>query len=121
MGITYSLQIMNSGSIPAKNIKLSVCENELDKSLGGDATAAHRKRWIEAINSNTIHILQNGDVTKCAFGTSRANDKGFWKYGADIAFTIRYEGWFGHAYRDIQKVKIQDSASFTGFAWGSDS
>ncbi|MFO0793176.1 MAG: hypothetical protein U0586_03890 [Candidatus Brocadiaceae bacterium] len=117
--IAYSLQVKNSGSIPAKDIKLKIQESNLEQALGVDATAENKERWIEAVNSNTIHILQNGDIATCSFGTSEANDQGFWKYGAMINVDIKYFGWFGYTYTETQTIKVQDSGSFTGYMWGT--
>jgi hypothetical protein len=92
--------------------------NNLEEALGADASLDNRKRWIESINSNVINMLQNGDSITCSFGTSQANNQGFWKYEAMIEFEIKYFGWFGKTYREKQTIKIQDSDSFTGYSWG---
>jgi len=65
----------------------------------------------------SIPLLHNGDRTSCSFGTSKANNAGFWKYKAAIAITLTYEGWFGKTYEQNQEIYIVDSDSFTDGKW----
>ena len=67
---------------------------------------------------NVIQILQNGKSITFSFGLSQPNDRGFWKYRANLPITIKYTGWFGNHYVDTQNVKFIDSDSFTGFLCG---
>ena len=116
ISIAFNLQIKNSGSLPAKNIKLSANQSDLESAFGNDATEENRTRWLAAFNEdNVIPILQNGEFITCSFGISQPHDRGFWKYRANLRVTIEYCGWFGYHYVDIQNVKIIDSDSFTGF------
>ena len=119
VGIAYSLKIMNSGSIPAKNIKIQLNESEIEQSLGAEASEEYKEKWLRSVNKSSIHILQNGDSTSCSFGLTKENDSGFWKYGAEFHVVITYEGWFGYTYTETQLLKIQDSDSFTGYMWAN--
>ncbi len=119
VAITYALHVMNSGAIPAKNIQIKIDESSLDGVLGKDSSEENLARWVRSINKNRIHLLQNGDRVTCSFGTSRANDEGFWKYGAEIPIEVAYQGWFGYSYTENQVLKIQDSDSFTGYVWNA--
>ena len=117
--ITYNLEILNSGSIPAKNIVLRADESTLSRSLGADATVQNKDRWLSCFAPTTcISILQNQSRVTCSFGTTKANDQGFWKYRAQIKITIEYEGWFGNNYSETQNIEIVDSDSFTNSTWG---
>ena len=119
VSIAFNLQVMNSGSLPAKNIKLSAKQSDLDSAFGDDATQENQTRWLAAFNEdNVIPILQNGESITCSFGLSQPNDRGFWKYRANLPITVEYSGWFGYHYVDTQNVKFIDSDSFTGFLWG---
>jgi hypothetical protein len=120
ISIAFSLQIKNSGSLPAKNIKLLANQSDLQNAFGNDATEENKNRWLAAFNEeNVIPILQNGESITCSFGMSQPNDSGFWKYRANLLITIEYFGWFGNHYVDTQNLKFIDSESFTGFLWGS--
>lgn len=119
IAIAYSLHVKNSGSIPAKNISLTIDESSSIDALGNDATDGNLERWLRAVNKSQIHILQNGDTVTCSFGTSEVNDNGFWKYGAVVKVKIKYFGWFGREFIERQSIKIQDSNSFTGYMWGA--
>jgi len=115
--ILYDLVLLNSGAIPAKNILVTAEAGSLASALGADATAENKARWL-ACFGRVLHILHNNDRTSCSFGTTQANNGGFWKHDATIQVSITYEGWFGWKYRDQQNVRIADSDSFTGYSWG---
>lgn len=119
VAIAYSLKVMNSGSIPARNIKIKLNESELVKSFGVAASEEHKEKWLRSINKSNIYILQNGDSTSCSFGLTQGEDSGFWKHGTEFQVVITYEGWFGYKYKETQLLKIQDSDSFTGYMWGN--
>ncbi|MGU5738814.1 hypothetical protein [Aeromonas caviae] len=116
-GIFYSLKVMNSGSVPAKSIKLSLSESDLIQHLGEDASEKSKEKWIYSINKKEIYILQNGESTSCSFGYTRDTNKGFWKYGSEFPVVITYEGWLGITHSETLLLKIQDSDSFTGYMW----
>lgn len=116
--ITYNLNLLNSGTIPAKDIKLKANMVLIDVALGVDATPDNKRRWLACFGEDiVIPVLHNGDRISCSFGTTKANDSGFWKYKASIPFVIEYSGWFGIRYSQSQEVNIIDSDSFTGFMW----
>lgn len=62
IGIAFSLKVLNSGSIPAKNVKISIDEKQISSVL---LALAHRKKiksagFVQLMQ--TIIILQNGEV-----------------------------------------------------------
>lgn len=116
--IAYNLTILNSGTIPAKNITLTLDESTLPAALGSDATAENRARWLACFSPNShIRVLHNDSRVSCSFGTTRPHDRGFWKVRAQVSIIIEYEGWFGKKYVQPQTIDITDSGSFTGYMW----
>lgn len=114
----FDLEILNSGTLPARNIRLRTEQDRINAALGNDAGAENRQRWLSCFAAdNIINILHNNEKIRCSFGLSRADDNGFWKYEAKIPITIEYEGWFGKKYIQNQEIQIMDSDSFTGFMW----
>lgn len=114
----YDLVVMNSGTLPARSIKLSATEKSIASAFGADTTQQNKKRWLACFNQ-VIPSLQNNDRVSCSFGTTKADDKGFWRHGATIPITITYKGWFGgKTYTEAQTIHIVDSNSFTGYFWG---
>lgn len=114
--IEYDLVILNSGTIPAKNIQIRAEENSLAAALGPAASAQFKEKWLAAF-VREILILQNNDRVSCSFGYTTANG-GFWKHDAIITIVIKYKGWFGKKYEDKHPIQIADSDSFTGYQWG---
>lgn len=118
--IAYNLEILNSGAIPARNILLTVDEITLPEAFGADASEHNKVRWLACFGSSTqISILHNQSRMLCSFGTTKANNQGFWKYRARLQITVRYKGWFGKSYLETQVVQVLDSDSFTGHTWGN--
>lgn len=117
--ITYNLVLLNSGTIPAKNVVVKADEASLSSAFGSDATPENKKMWLACFVGETrIPILQNGDRISCSFGMTKGNDTGFWKYKSTISVVIEYTGWFGIEYKQPQELRIVDSESFTSFMWG---
>lgn len=118
--IAFDLEILNSGTLPAKNIRLIANKECIKNALGNDACSDDKHRWLSCFEpENTISMLHNNEKIRCSFGTTRDNDKGFWRYNAKLPITIKYEGWFGKKYIQNQEIQIIDSESFTGFLWGN--
>jgi hypothetical protein len=118
LGTIFDLEIVNTGSIPAKNIRLKAEQKDIDNALGKDSNTENKIRWLSCFEpKNIISILHNNSSIKCSFGQSKANDQGFWKYKAKIPIKIEYEGWFGKKYIQNQDIQILDSDSFTGYQW----
>lgn len=123
-GIAYDLVVLNSGSIPAKNIKLLISDQiALEEALGRGANEENRGRWLACFEpSSVIRLLQNGARTSCSFGlTHRDPHQSFWIAQAEFPIQIEYEGWFGEKYQGDRPniLQIADSDSFTGGMWGA--
>jgi hypothetical protein len=123
ISITYDLVVLNSGTLPARNIRIIADPRSLDTALGGDASEENKEKWLAAFD-RIIFVLHNGDKTSASFGTTKENNAGFWRYGATISITLTYEhwfrtGWFRRSYKEQQKIRIADSESLTDYHWGS--
>jgi hypothetical protein len=120
-GIAYDLVVLNSGTLPARNIRVTTDQSSLRAALGHGASEHTEETWLAAFNE-TIYVLHNNASVSCSFGTTERDDAGFWKYNADIQIIISYEHWFRRwrfgRYKEKQKIKIADSDSFTGHMWG---
>jgi uncharacterized repeat protein (TIGR01451 family) len=114
--ITYDLVFLNSGTIPAKDIQITVLDSALASAYGEEANEGNKQRWL-ACFARAIPLLQNGFSVKCSFGFTKLNDTGFWKHGAIIPVTIAYKDWFGWGYTEKQSIQIFNSESFTGYSW----
>jgi hypothetical protein len=115
--ILYDLVIVNSGQLPARDIRIEASEADLENAFGVAASEERKSQVLSCFNS-PIEVLQNGDKTSGEFGDTAANDTGFWKYGSRISVTVRYRGWFGTPYVEFQNLKVADTTSFTPHHWG---
>jgi len=117
--IAFDLKILNSGTLPAKNIRLRVEQKHIDSALGKGGRESDKRMWLSCFEQkNVIKVLHNNENICCSFGLVSANNSGFWKYKAIIPITIEYEGWFGKKYIQNQELQIIDTSSFTDFRWG---
>jgi len=102
--------------MPARNVRLVAGAPSLTSALGFDATPGNKQKWLACFGA-VVPVLLNNERTTCSFGTTQANDTGFWKYGATIDIEVIYEGRW-RKYRDKQQLRILDTDSFTGYHWG---
>ncbi|MET3601410.1 hypothetical protein [Martelella mangrovi] len=126
--IAHELVILNSGTIPAKNVSICVESRKALEEALSYAPSEDRRLWLTCFDDETvIRIIHNGSHVSCSFGTTqktqyasgRPEDKGFWKYGAELPVIVRYRGWFGRRHEERQVLDITDSESFTGHLWGT--
>jgi hypothetical protein len=117
--ISYDLVVLNSGTIPAKNIGIRAAENSLASAFGGDATAENKQRWLACFNQ-VIPFLHNSAQISCSFGTTKYNDTGF-----EITYESWLKSWLGSlfgrwigSFKENQNIQIASSNSFTGYYWG---
>jgi hypothetical protein len=116
--IAYDLVVLNSGTIPAKDIQITVDEISLNRAFGQAGTKEREQDlWLSGFGK-TIPILQNGDRISGSFGYTSLENAGFWKADAPLQIVVRYKGWFGQSYKEEQTIFITDSESFTGHWWG---
>lgn len=121
--ILYDLLLLNSGTIPARNVRIRPLDAAmLASSLGSGANEERKRVWLACFDEATVvPVLHNNDRTACSFGTTMENDRGFWKYDACFPVCISYAGWFGKKYETQQSLHIVDSDSFTSHVWGDNS
>ena len=118
VSIFYDLIVRNSGSIPAKNIRLIADKRSLEMAINKSASQKDRETWLECFDpNNVIPILQDGNQTGCSFGLTSKEENSFWIYKSTLTITVEYEGWFGSTYRENQRLVIRDSISFTDGSW----
>jgi hypothetical protein len=116
--IVYNLRVLNSGSLPAKDVQIRILEEGLQSAFGDDASEDGRRRWIEAINDSNVDVLQNGASVSCSFGKTGRAGNSFWKNNAKVNLQINYLGWFGTSYKERQSIRVRSTSSFTGYSWG---
>lgn len=119
-GLYFNLVVLNSGSIPARDVWFEVADRAaLEAALGHGATEERKKDWLSCFaTKDLIPVLHNGTHVSCSFGMTHGADAGFWKHAAEFPIRIYYSGWFGKSYIEEMKLRIIDTDTFTGFMWG---
>jgi hypothetical protein len=124
ISILYRIELVNSGTRPAKNVRLHVDHQEITAALL-PAAQSHQNyerelRCIERCFEDRaiVPILLNGGTETSPFGHTSIESP-FWLPGATLRVAISYQGLEGQSYRSNVTIKIDDTAGFAGFSYGS--
>ncbi len=121
-GIALNLMVRNTGNRPAKDVRITVNEDELERVLTaapGDVLAKDVKRCLR----ETIPILENAEsvTAQNSFGflSSKDQERTWESYGLEFNAQLRYKDFEGdREFRHYQNLKLADNASFAGGGWG---
>jgi hypothetical protein len=115
--IAFNLVILNSGTIPARDVTLHIHDNRRLNSALNHAPEDQRQKFLACFEKeNAIPVIHNGAHVSCSFGFTGAHE-GFWKPMSTFPIWIRYYGWFGSIYCEEQIIKIADTSNFTNKRW----
>lgn len=115
----FNLTVLNSGSRPAINIKLTIddyqefekCIENLDNNM-----IEHITRCFSEYA--TIPLLINGEKKSNSFGTTSIQEEdNIWKYGSSFSITINYKDLENKKYKSKLVLHIKDSKAFAGGSW----
>lgn len=124
IAILYCIELVNSGSRPAKNIRLHADRQEILSALLPSAQShkdyERELRYIERCFEEraTVPILLNGETTTSPFGHTSIESP-FWSPGATLRLMVSYQGLEGQRYRSAVAIKIDDTVGFAGVSYGS--
>jgi hypothetical protein len=118
-GILYNLLVENTGSRPAKNIRLRVAPEDLDRALRAGQTGL--REAVEACFDATtsIPILANGRCITSSFGSTGVESQDpTWIQDSEFNITLLYDDLEGRRYEHVITLRIADDSGFAGFSWG---
>ena len=120
MATTYDLSVINSGTRPAINIKLTIDnQEEFEKCVAKNTqdpllNSIHRCFSEDGI----IPLLINGKKISNSFGMTSVNNKNnIWNYGSYFSITIEYQDLEEKQYKSNLTLFIKDSKAFAGGSW----
>ena len=123
VAIMYLLELVNSGSRPAKNIRLHASHDQIAAALMPEAKSqpdfANHLRTVERCFEERamVPVLLNGEAITNSFGHTSMGHP-FWKPGATMELKISYRGLQGQRYASRVTIKIDDTAGFAGASYG---
>ena len=123
MAITYLLELVNSGTRPAKNVRLHASHDKIAAALmpeaHNDSHFATHLRIVERCfeERSMVPVLLNGEATTNPFGHTSAEHP-FWQPGATMQLQVTYHGLQGQRYSSLITIKIDDTAGFAGASYG---
>jgi hypothetical protein len=118
VAVAFDLVVHNAGTAPAKNIKLSVDNTELEQALlptANDALKTDIKNCFSG--EGIIPVLENGQYAKAtnSFGIiSLRQEDSSWKPGAILNAKVSYQDLEGNSYEHEIPLKIGDNSRFAG-------
>lgn len=124
IAILYHLELVNSGTRPAKNVRLHANHQEIMGALLPTAPShkdyERELSYIERCFKDraAVPILLNGETTTSPFGHTSVESP-FWSPGAILQLVVSYQGLEGQRYKSAITIKIDDTAGFAGVSYGS--
>lgn len=119
-GVALNILVENTGSRPAKNVKLSVSKEILSSSL--IVQNEEKKKGIENCfgERGVIPILANGKSVSNSFGfLKRRSEQEDWKIDSRFDITVDYEDLNGRKYNHIVPILVAEDSGFAGGYWSS--
>ena len=111
---SFKLELLNTGLIPAKNVKLIANYSDLQDCLDKSVTESFFNTILKCFNNDTVILSMHQNCPfKCHFGHCSTESSKFWIYGKEFSIKIKYQDFFRKNYEQILKIKIMDSTNFT--------
>lgn len=118
MGIMLNIIVENSGTRPAKNIRLIA--NKADVLAALTTPAEIPMEAMRCFFSGiSIPLLIHGRSTSNAFGHLGYNPDS-WRAGAEIPIKIMYEDLNGRRFKSKLRLLLADDAGFAQMFWEKD-
>jgi hypothetical protein len=123
VAIMYLLELVNSGTRPAKNIRVHASQDQIAAALAPEAKnqpdfTKHLRTVERCFEERAmVPVLLNGEATTNPFGHT-SMERSFWQPGATIELSISYHGLQGQRYTSHLTIKIDDTAGFAGASYG---
>lgn len=119
LAILYNLLVENTGSRPAKNIRLRVAPADLDRALLAGQTGLRDAVEACFAPATSIPILANGRSITSSFGSTGVESQDpTWIPDSEFNITLRYEDLEDRHYEHVFTLRIADDSGFAGFSWG---
>lgn len=110
----FKLELINTGLIPAKNVKLNASYSDLKKSLEDQVTEPYFNKILKCFDEKTVILSMHQNTPfKCLFGFCSTGSTKFWKYGSTVSVNLTYQDFFNKTYNENLTIKIMDSTNIT--------
>lgn len=118
IGAALNLLVENTGTRPARNIRLTVDETVLNEAF--DPNSANRYReGVRACFSEKfeIPVLANGASVSNAFGLISKNEQNTWQWQSRLPIRIKYEDLGGRKFKHDLNLFVANNKGFASGAW----
>lgn len=118
VSIPLTLIVENTGNRPAKNIRLTANDDELNKHLIAPEDDVLREEVKRCFSDQAvIPVLANGKSVQNAFGYTSDQEGSTWRSHARFNAQLTYEDIDGRKYEHTIPILISDNDSFAGGEW----
>lgn len=116
VAIPLSIVVENTGNRPAKNIRLTVKQDDLKSAFATDESDSYR-RQVENVFSDQgfIPVIANGRQVTNSFGVL-SEDESTWKEDR-LEIEVSYEDLDGRTFKHKLPLKVGEDAGFAGGFW----
>jgi hypothetical protein len=120
MGTALDLLVENTGSRPARDVRLTTDEAALAAAFASNINDTEREQIRACFSSKfIIPIIANGASVSNAFGFLSANSDNTWKLHSRIPIRVCYEDLDGRAYEHQVTLFVADNRGFASTHWAS--
>lgn len=117
-GTALNIVVENTGNRPARNIKLSVGEKDLEAALSEKIEEVYNRAIRRCFSERgVIPILANGKSVSNDFGWLTVGDKSAWKGDLRFNIEVSYEDLDGRKFKHTNPLLVADDAGFAGSFW----
>jgi len=118
IGAALNLLVENTGTRPARNIRLTVDEAVLNEAFDPN----HANRYREGVRACfsekfVIPVLANGATVSNSFGLVSRNEQNTWKWHSRVPVRITYEDLSGRKFTHDLDLFIANNEGFASGAW----
>nr|MBC8361625.1 nucleotide-binding protein [Candidatus Desulfatibia profunda] len=115
-----NITVHNSGTSPAKDIRLNVKDAELKAAFSNESSDPLKKSIINCFSEKgMIPVLENGQSVTNSFGMFHINQKqSTWKNDFILNIEISYLDLDGNEYNHKIPLKLASDIGFAGSRWG---
>lgn len=117
-----NITVHNSGTSPAKNIRLHVNDSELKAAFSNEKSDTFKKYIMNCFSEKgIIPVLENGQSVTNSFGMFHRNlEESTWKIDTLLNIEISYLDLDGNEYNHKIPLKLASDLGFAGSGWSKE-
>lgn len=118
LGTALNIVVENTGTRPARKIRLTAKKDDLDKALRSDGNDTGKRTISRCFSDRgVIPVVGNGKAGSNEFGWLSTDSKSAWTGEVRFDIEITYEDLDGRQFRHTNPLLIAGDEGFAGSSW----